>query len=315
MPIRWDAHCCPQLTLNSCLKFLNRYKKIGVDFISLNVGFDLNTQQEIVNLLNYIRDWINNNEKYYRIIQNVQQIQENKKNNLLSIAFDIEGCNVLNTNVEMVELLYELGVRQMTFSYNNNNLTGGGCFYPNEKLTLFGKRLVKKFNEIGMIIDCSHVGYRTSLDIIELSEHPVIFSHSNPYNLVNHPRNITNEQIIECAKIGGVVGINGVGIFLGNNETHSLKIVEHIEYIIKLVGVSHVGIGLDCLFNSKEMTMIAQNNPFYFPKGYGFDEVNLAQPEQFNEIQQILKTRGYNSEEINMILGDNFVRVAKQIWK
>jgi len=83
-------------------------------------------------------------------------------------------------------MLYTLGVRQMSFAYNQNNGFGAGCFDNDTRLSNLGKSLVKKFNEVGMIIDCSHVGYKTSLEIIDLSEHPIIFSHSNSYKLMNH---------------------------------------------------------------------------------------------------------------------------------
>jgi membrane dipeptidase len=313
--INWDAHSCPPLHLNADLSFLSRYKKTGVDFVSLNIGFDLNSQTELLSFLNYSSQWIKDHYEDYAVVNNTNQIIENKANNKLSIAFDIEGCNFLNNNLDLIPILYGFGVKQISFSYNKNNSAGGGCLDEDSGLTKFGKQLIKKFNETGIVIDCSHVGPKTSLEIIELSEYPIVFSHSNPIEICPHPRNITNTQIIECAKKGGIIGINGIGIFLGNNDTSTNKIVDHIEFIIEKAGISHVGIGLDCIFDSTEMKTYVKDNPTIFPNSLGFDNVKVAEPEQFSEIRHLLTCRGYKQNEINSVMGGNFLRIANLVWK
>ncbi|MBV9575122.1 MAG: membrane dipeptidase, partial [Gammaproteobacteria bacterium] len=266
-------------------------------------------------LINYFHQWIQKNHNDYVIIMSAHQLSECLIKNKLGIAFDIEGCNLLNGKLEMVAKFYSLGVRQMIFAYNNNNISGGGCFDKDTGLTTFGKQLVHECNNIGMVIDCSHVGYQTSMEIIELSQYPIVFSHSNPKKMTDHPRNITDEQIITCAERGGVIGINGIGIFLGNNDVSTEKIVEHIDYVAQLVGAEHVGIGLDCIFDTEEAKKFADNNPKTFPVAYGFKDIAVAQPEQFSEISELLITRGYSENDINNILGENFFRIAKAIWK
>jgi membrane dipeptidase len=313
-PLRWDAHSCPDLKIGADLSFLIRYKNAGINFVSLNVGFDLNNQNETLHLIEYFHQWINKHSDKYAIINNVKQLLECQNKNKLGIAFDIEGCNILNTDIDMINTLYHLGVRQMLFTYNNNNYYGGGCFDNDAGLTKLGRALVKKFNEVGMVIDCSHVSERTSLEIIELSNQPVVFSHSNPAKLVSHPRNITDKQIFACANTGGVIGINGIGIFLGNNDTSSEKIIDHVEYIIDKVGTQHVGIGLDCIF-SENIKECVKQNPDYFPIKLGFENVAVAKPEQFLEIGEILSLRGYSQPDINNILGENFLRIANLVWK
>lgn len=314
--IRWDAHGCPPFKIGTDLSFLKRYKNSGVNFISLNVGFDLTTKSEALQLINYFRQWIHQHNDDYVIIENIEELLECQKTNKLGIAFDLEGCNLLDGQLDMVSQFYSLGVRQMVFAYNTNNLSGGGCFDTDICLTSFGKQLVKKCNRVGMVIDCSHVGFQTSLDIINLSEHPVIFSHSNPATLVQHPRNITDKQIIACAAKGGVIGINGIGLFLGSNELLAEKIVEHIDYVAKLVGIQHVGIGLDCVFDSSEVKDFVKSNPRTFPLKYGFaNDVVVAEPEQFSNIAELLFLRDYCESDINDILGENFLRVAKAVWR
>jgi membrane dipeptidase len=313
--IRWDAHGCPPFKIGTDLSFLDRYKNAGVNFISLNVGFDLTSQTDAINLINYFHSWIENNNQNYLIIENINQLTACQAENKLGIAFDIEGCNLLNDDIEMISKFYAFGVKQMSFVYNKNNIAGGGCLDDDIPLTGFGKKLVDECNRIGMIIDCSHVSYQTSMNIMELSEHPVVFSHSNPAGLVKHPRNITDDQIVFCAEKNGVIGINGIGIFLGNNNIQTEKIVEHIDYVAQMVGSEHVGIGFDCVFDMEEAKSFVENNPTVFPGQHGFNNIEIAKPEQFAEIEDLLVSRGYSTTDINNILGDNFFRVAKTVWK
>lgn len=314
-PIYWDAHGCPPFKIGADLSFLKRYKKSGVNFVSLNVGFDLTSKNETLKIINYFHQWILKNSHEFMIIETTQQIIECQSKNKLSIAFDIEGCNLLSDNLEMIAKLYSLGVKQMTFTYNTNNALGCGCLDKDTGLTKFGRQVVKACNDVGMLIDCSHASYRTSMEIMELSNYPIIFSHSNPAKLVDHPRNILDEQIIRCAEKGGVIGINGIGIFLGNNDVRTERIAEHIDYVAQKVGVNHVGIGLDCVFDQDEIKSYVKNSPATFPKKYHFDDVAIAQPEQFSEIGNFLKKRGYSCTNINNILGENFLRVAESVWK
>ena len=313
--IRWDAHGCPPFTIGADLSFLHRYRNAGINIVTINIGFDLTTQCESLELLRYFHQWIHQHNNEFAIVEDVKKLIESKEKNKLSIAFDIEGCNLLNGNIQMLAHYYSLGVRQMAFAYNTNNAAGGGCLDANIGLTNFGKQLVNECNDIGMLIDCSHVGHQTSMDIIELSKHPVIFSHSNPAKLVSHPRNITDEQILACAKKGGVIGINGIGIFLGHNDIRTERIVEHIDYVAQLVGPKHVGVGLDCVFNPAEIKNFANNNPEIFPSQHGFGDVKVAQPEQFSEISELLALRHYSEDDINNILGENFLRIAKVVWR
>jgi membrane dipeptidase len=313
-PIWWDAHACPPFKPGSDLSFLHRYKKAGIDYVSMNIGFDLTTQAQTLELLQYFHQWVAEHNNEYAIVEGAHQLIGCKFKNKCCIGFDIEGCNLLDGNLDMVPHFYSLGVRQIVFAYNNNNVWGGGCFDNDVGLTVHGKELLKTCNDVGMVIDCSHLGYQTSMDIINLSKHPVIFSHSNPVSLLSHPRNIRDEQIIACAQNDGVVGINGVGIFLGNNNVSTERIVEHIDYLVQLVGAEHVGIGLDCVFNSDELKSFIKDNPDTFPENHGFDDVKVAQPEQFPIIGQQLKLRGYKKEDIDNILGNNFLRIAKSVW-
>ena len=118
----------------------------------------------------------------------------------------------------MVALYRDLGVRQIHLAYNRNNSVADGCHDVERGLTPLGRRMVAAVNDAGLLMDCSHTGRRCSLDIMAASTRPVIFSHSNPLALVEHGRNVTDEQIRACAATGGVVCVSGVSMFLGTRE-------------------------------------------------------------------------------------------------
>ena len=137
---------------------------------------------------------------------------------------------------ELVALYRDLGVRQIHLAYNRNNSVADGCHDVERGLTPLGRRVVDAVNDAGLLMDCSHTGRRCSLDIMAASARPVIFSHSNPLALVEHGRNVTDEQIRACAATGGVVCVSGVSIFLGTRQPAVDDVARHAAYVAELVG-------------------------------------------------------------------------------
>mgnify|MGYP003558992729 CR=1 FL=1 len=168
---------------------------------------------------------------------------------------------------------------------------------------------------VGMTVCCSHTGYRTTMDVMRLASKPVIFSHSNPLGVWRHKRNIRDEAIRACAVTGGVVGINGIGTFLGTNDNRPETVVEHVDYVVQLVGPEHVGFGLDFVFDSAELDEYLRSNPQMFPAEDAFkDGIRMVPPESLRSITAGLLARGYRATELRKILGGNFMRVARATW-
>jgi membrane dipeptidase len=243
----------------------------------------------------------------------VDDVREAKESGKLAIAFDLEGSDPLLGNLNMISLYYDLGVRQMLLAYNKDNRASGGCMEGEIGLTDFGRDVIRKMNRVGMVVDVSHMGYRATMEAFQVSTAPVIFSHSNPSGLWQHARNISDEQIKACAKTGGVVGINGIGDFLGG--TSSELIVQNIEYVMDLVGPEHVGIGLDYVIDKQELIEYVESHPDIFPPDKIKDYLSFVEPEQFPEFTELLYQKGYSEQIIRGILGENFLRVAEQVWK
>ena len=167
------------------------------------------------------------------------------------------------------------------------------------------------------MMDCSHNGERTSLDIMETSEKPVIFSHANARALIDHQRNITDRQIDACAATGGVIGINGIRLFLGADDKFAEPMANHIDYMVQRVGPDHVGIGIDISFDlGLDDHPKTEDRAFWWPPSgrYNRTLVGGAGPEVLPEIEQLLRQRGYGASDIDKIFGLNFLRVAEQSW-
>lgn len=309
----WDTHACFPLKPDADLSELKRYRDSGVNFVSINIGMDLNPFEEIIQVLARYRAYIVSHADEYVLALTVEDILKAKQENRLAIAFDLEGAEPLLGNVNMVSFYYDLGVRQMLLAYNKDNRAAGGCLEGHIGLTDFGREVIREMNRVGMIVDVSHMGYRATMEAFETSLAPVIFSHSNPAALREHARNISDEQIKACARTGGVIGINGIGDFLGG--TSSELVVENIKYVMNLVGPEHVGLGLDYVIDKQELIDYLHAHPDIFPQNKISHFISFVEPEQFPEFTELLVQKGYDEHIIRGILGENFLRVAREVWK
>jgi membrane dipeptidase len=313
----WDSHAGIFPHPDTDLSGLNHWRAAGVSFVSLNVVYDVMTWEETIKVLAAYRTYLEANADKYVIAGTAENVRQAKRAGKLAVAFDLEGMNALDGDVNLVSLYYRLGVRQALFAYNLNNAAGGGCHDEDVGLTDFGRAVVREMNRVGMLVDCSHSAYRTTMEAMEISSAPVLFSHSNPKAVWDHGRNIRDEQIKACAAGGGVVGVNGLGIFLGPNDTSTGTLVKHVCYLAELIGPEHVGLGLDYSYDDADLAEGLSARPDYWPPGQLYDTPNIkvAEPKQIAEICQELHARGFSANEITGILGGNFLRVASQVWR
>jgi membrane dipeptidase len=319
----WDNHACMPLRFGdvSFLPELERVRNAGIDVVSLNVSFDVVDPHDAFSMLATFRHWIIKHGDRYVLAENVSDIERAKTSGKLAVFFDIEGGNAVAAHPGLVELFYRLGVRWMLLAYNRNNKLGGGCMDEDSGLTDYGRQIIDEMERVGMVLCCSHVGHRTARQAMEYSKNPVIFSHSNPSAVYAHVRNVPNELMRMCASNGGVVNINGVGMFLGKREdgrgdNRTETLVRHVDYAVQLIGPEHVGLGLDYVFDIAELEEWLQKHPELFPpdvrKTARYTQV---EPERFPVIAEALLKRGYSDQDVEGILGKNNLRVARQVWR
>jgi len=317
--IVWDCHSCMPIKPNQDLSAVERHRRAGATFVSLNVGMDFNPLAQCIRVVAGYRDWIKKNSDRYLLAETIEDVKRAKREGKLAIAFDLEGSAMLEDDLNMLGLFRDLGVRQIHLAYNLNNSIASGCHDQDRGLTSLGRAVVKEINRVGMLMDCSHTGRKTSLEIMEISSKPVIFSHSNPLALREHVRNITDEQIDKCAKTGGVIGICGIGPFLGNNDIRTETVIRHIDYVAQRVGARHIGLGLDYVFHPEIDDLPPdQNADKWWPRALGYGStggaMQIVPPEQLPEIAGGLVKHGYSDADIGGILGGNFLRAAEQTW-
>lgn len=311
----------PEIEVPSKWDLLPRYQTAKVNFISLAIAGEFTQLDTAIHYIARHRNIINNIADNYVIVKQAEDITQAANNNKLALTFWLQGTAPLGNDINMVDVYYQLGIRIMLLCYNTKNYVGDGCIErTNSGLSNFGIQLISRMNQIGMLIDCSHSGYKTSMEIMETSQTPVIFSHSNVYELCQHPRNIKDDQIKACANTGGIIGINGANQLLGENEPSPARFAEHIDYIAQLVGAEHVGLGLDLVYFQEILNNFFQNHSTTYPANYLKGKsparaLKSLQPEQLVEVVEYLLRKNYPETAIKNILGQNFLRVASSTWK
>ena len=314
----WDNHVCLPLRPNdsSFVGDLARYRAVGVDVVMVNVGFGEHSVDEHIRMLASFRDWLARNANHYRVIDTLADIEAARTAGQLAVGFDIEGASAIDDQLSLIRLYHRLGVRWMLLAYNRPNRAGGGCQAPDDGLSDFGRSMLVEMADVGMVACCSHTGYRTAREAIDASPAPVIFSHSNPLAMQVHPRNIPNSLIRACAARGGVVGINGIGVFLGEHGTAPQAVARHAAYVAELVGVAHVGFGLDYVVATQELNGYVTAHPEMFPPELGYAAgMKMLAPEQVPELADALLEHGFSDADLGAMLGGNWLRIARQVWK
>lgn len=316
--IVWDAHSCLPLASGIDLGVLRRHRAAGFDYVSINVGMDMNPLDQVMKTIAWFRHWLAAHGDEFVQVNGFADVAAAKAAGKLAVSFDLEGSRMLLEDVAMVEFYRDLGVRQMHLVYNRNNSVGGGCHDDDRGLTAFGRDVVRAINRAGMIMDCSHNGERTSLDIMAASEKPVVFSHANARALVDHQRNISDRQIDACAATGGVIGVNGIRLFLDAKEDFAAPMARHIDYMVQRVGPDHVGLGIDISFDlGLDDHPAGEDRGYWWPLAgrYSSSGTGNAGPEVLPAIVEILRGKGYDQVAIDKICGLNFARVARETWK
>lgn len=322
----WDDHCGFEMTPDAAIgPLLEPWRDAGIDYFSINVYYDPVPWTRCLENIAALRRRIPLEASWCTLVSSVAEIDAARAAGKAAVTFDIEGMNALNGRLDLVQTYYELGIRHMLFAYNRNNLAGGGCHDEDIGLTDFGRAVIDEMNRVGMVVDCSHTSYRTSMEAMQRSSEPVIFSHSNALALADHGRNINDEQIRACANGGGVMGINGLNLFLGDKEQSKAEtVVRHIAHIADITGPEHVGISLDYdppvtvdgASVGSNIGEVLEEHPDYWPPDAGYERpIDFLPLSRLPQVCGELFRIGFSELEVAGILGGNFRRIADQVWK
>ncbi len=259
-----------------------------------------------------------------------EDIRRAKREGKLGIIFHFQNTQPFERNPDLVEVYYRLGLRVAQLTYNVKNWVGDGCDEATDAgLSEFGKRIIREMNRVGMVVDVTHTGYRTTMEAMEVSDAPVIFSHSNVKAIKDSPRNLRDDQIRALAEKGGVIGLNGFPAFVADSPWPTLDdLLRHADYIANLVGTDHISLGLDYYqgqwpFASEEQaaayyaesTRTGRWRPgTYPPPPYKYPQ-GIEVPSKLANLTAALLARGYQEADVRKILGENLLRVFTRVWK
>ncbi len=294
------------------------HKNAGVSFVSITIASDMNPSfTSAMERLAREHKYYGTNDDFV-LASSVNDIYQAKKNGKLAIGFHFQGTEPIRRDLDNVWAFRALGVHWMLLAYNWQNNASVGCIEAQKRdigLSAFGRQLIQEMNAAGMIVDLSHTGRRCTLEAMELSAKPCMFSHSNVLDRFSHPRNIDVEQMKALAQTGGVIGVTGVGEFIGEKKTVKAETVfHHIDSLVQEIGPKHVGLGLDYMSDITCKAVINKLKGDLSKVGMSPLPWPFLHPSQLGELVGAMIDAGYDNPSIHDILGGNFLRVAESCW-
>ncbi|MBW6409885.1 dipeptidase [Clostridium weizhouense] len=307
-----DLHCdtASKIYYNK-LNFENDICKVNIDKLKkgeslaqvfaffIDQDITKSPYEEFIKLYNNFKLEINNYVNEIKIVTNLNELEECKKNNKIGAFLSIEEGEVIQGESQKLREVYQKGIRILTITWNYPNSLGypnANYKYKNYGLTQRGIELIKEAEELGMILDVSHLSDEGFYDLVRFSKQPFIASHSNAREITNHPRNLTDEMIKLLANNGGVMGINFCSDFLGTEKISSLEeIITHIKHIKNIGGIDVIALGSD--FDGID------------------NEVEIENCSEFNKLYKYLKINGFKESEIEKIFYKNAFRVFNDVLK
>jgi membrane dipeptidase len=312
----WDMIFVYEPDMGNDVRLFPRYVAAGFDFVTCHPAGDRHTVGEAMHRIARARADILADPRYV-LVNSVGDILRAKEQGKLAVGLHLEGFRCLERDLNMIEVYYALGIRFVHPVFNLVNEIGGGVADREDiGLTTFGLRVVAEMNRVGMLIDGSHVGYRSTLDMLEHSTAPVVFTHQGCYALRPHIRNVRDDQIRLCARKGGVIGITSAGFYLGGEPTVE-RFFRHIDHVAQLVGPEHVGLGLDYLADPEPLRQFIQARPQEWPgvEQGAWEPIEFLPPEQIPALTELMLRQGYPERAVRGILGENWLRVCRDVWK
>jgi membrane dipeptidase len=308
-------------------RHIELYRRGGATAVAPTVGGMENAEtamRKVGRWVRYVREGSN-----LTLIRSAADITEAKRNKRLGIILHFQGTDPLEDDLELIDAYKALGVGMIQLTYNVKNRVGDGCEERTDAgLSRFGLNVVKRLNEARIVVDCSHTGYRTTMEAIEASTRPTVFSHAGALGVHPSPRNIKDEQIKAVAATGGLVGAVGFPAFVADGSRPTLdQFIAHIDYMVELVGIDHVALGIDYFTGQHPIasdtaaaalykSLVDEGRwspkaypppPYYYPTG-------IETPEGLPNLTRRLLERGYKEEDVLKIMGGNWVRVFREVW-
>lgn len=264
--------------------------------------------------ISHITEEVDASPQQMLVCRSLEDIRQVAGDGRIGLLLSLEGADPLQNDLNLLRIFYELGVRGLGLTWSRRNYAADGCAFSSQAaarpcgLTDFGRALVKKAEQLGMLVDVSHMNEAGFWDVMETATKPVIASHSNCRALADTPRNLTDDQIEALAGGGGVLGLNAISAFVGDTSCRRSveDLLDHVGHAARLVGIDHVGLGLDFCSGFKN----------YLSMPHALDTYDvLPGHHRLKDFTAGLVRRDYSDEDIVKVLGGNFMRVYEQVLK
>lgn len=322
---------CPLATMED---FLENYRNGGSTAIAPTVGYGQTELGTLAFAMKNIGMWyqrIRSAPDRLMLVTGVDDIHKAKETDRLGIIFHFQGSRSVEEDLNNLESFYRLGVRVIQLCYNTRDLVGCGCAEEDDTgLTDFGRQFIAEMNRLGMVVDCAHTGERTTRDALAASTAPVIVSHGNARAVCANKRNLPDDLIRDVAAQGGVVGINGYPAFVSDRQRPTLDdLLDHVDHMADLCGsVDPIGVGIDYFEYQAGVVPDETAQQIYdylldsgswkpgeYPPPPWHWPVGIEMPEKLGNLTAGLLARGYAPDDVEKILGKNFMRVYEAVWK
>ncbi len=238
----------------------------------------------------------------------------------LAVLLHFQGTQELGYDPGLVEVFWRLGLRIMGLAYNRRGPVCDGCEEPSDAgLSKLGREVITEMNRLGMVVDLSHTGWRSCADALAASGDPCIASHSNAHAVQPHPRNLPDDIIRGIAESGGLIGMNGFPAFVSADPAPTMdNLIDHMVHIDSLVGVGHVGLGLDyCEMSDAEYREMIDTGEWtkenYPPPPWNYP-AGIETARTIDALAERMSARGYSDTEIHGVLGANWLRLFERMW-
>ncbi len=304
---------------------LDRAIEGGLTAASQTLAANGTTMRRAIENINDVYRLIDGVPDKVRLVLRASDIELARSEGKLGVIIGWQNASPLEDDAaNLLPMFYRQGLRLMQLTYNERALTGCGCLEPRDDgLTGYGGQVVRAANALGIMVDVTHAGQKTAFDIAKATRKPIVASHSNARGLNPSPRNLTDEVIRAVADTGGIVGITTWAVITALSPDQPAMLsdfLQHLDYVVKLVGIDHVGIGTD-LNETKRLSPIKTN----FEATYGFMLGKLANSrttflgdfkwvQEWPNVTRAMLAHGYSEEDVRKVLGLNFMRVAKEVW-
>ena len=300
-------------------------REAGLDAVHVTVVY----HEDYNEFLKRIDEWNKNFKENTDLIflgKNFKDIERAKNEKKTAIFFGFQNCSPIEDDIDLVKKVHEQGCRFMQLTYNNQSLLATGCYENIDSgVTNFGKEVIKEMNKVGIVIDMSHSAEKSTLDAIDISEKPIAITHANPFFWHKVKRNKSNELLKVLSDSGGMLGLSLYPHHLKEGSDCSLEsFCEMMAKVAELMGTKNIGIGSDLCLNQPDTVVEWMRNGTW-TKSKNFGEGSKKKPgfpkqpnwfkdaRGFNNLENGLKKIGFDEEEINGILGNNWFKFYKEI--